>query len=310
MRIVVAFWLLASMGAAQAAQSLDTVIASAQERAYRSSHVDWPQVRAQAESIERTQGEDAAIAYVLRALGDKHTFYRPPAAAAVATVAPARPIRDPMPVPAIAVARPAQQGIPVLRINAWSGQDQPAAALRVRDALIAALAQSDCGLILDFSANTGGNMWPMVTGLAPLLSQGRLGAFRDAKGVETPIENRDGAIYYDGNAHFLNPSLSRLPPRLPKSIAFVIGPRTASSGEITPILFRGQAGVRYFGAPTAGYSTANTTIRLPNGGLLALTTAATVDRNGQAYEHELVPDVRTEEPIAQAAQWVAAQCRR
>ena len=104
--------------------------------------------------------------------------------------------------------------------------------------------------------------------------------------------------------------LSRLPPRLPKSIAFVIGPRTASSGEITPILFRGQAGVRYFGAPSAGYSTANTTIRLPNGGLLALTTAATVDRNGQAYEHELVPDVRTEEPIAQAAAWVTAQCRR
>ncbi|NUO75223.1 MAG: hypothetical protein HOQ32_04340, partial [Lysobacter sp.] len=214
------------------------------------------------------------------------------------------------PAPAIAVELPARQGVPVLRINGWSGQDQRAAAVGVRDGLIAALAKSDCGLILDFSANTGGNMWPMLTGLAPLLSEGRLGAFRDAKGVETPIENRGGRIHYDGNPHFLNQVLSSLPPRLPKFVAFVVGPRTASSGEITPILFRGQAGVRYFGAATAGYSTANSTIRLPNGGLLLLTTSATLDRNGRAYEQELVPDVQSADPIGDAADWIGAQCRR
>ncbi|UHQ24492.1 S41 family peptidase [Lysobacter sp. 5GHs7-4] len=308
MRILLAFSLLAATLTAQAAESLSMVIATAKERAYRSSRVDWPQVETQAAAVERSEGEDAAIAYVVSALGDRHTFYRsanqtrPPAAGSAAAAA----------VPAIAVELPARQGIPVLRINAWSGnaQEQRAAAVSVRESLIRSLQVSDCGLILDFSSNTGGNMWPMLIGLAPLLSEGQVGAFRDAKGGEIVIENRGGIIHYDGGAHFLNQVLSQLPPRLPKSIAFVIGKHSASSGEITPIMFRGQANVRFFGTETAGYSTSNATIRLPNGGLLLLTTSATLDRNGRAYEQELVPDVQSADPIGDAADWIGAQCRR
>ncbi|WP_139215462.1 S41 family peptidase [Lysobacter sp. cf310] len=311
MRLLLPLLLLAPACPAAASETLSAVIAVTKDEAYRSSRVDWPRVEAEAAAVERAEGEDAAVQFVVRALGDRHTWYesptasRPPASAATPSAALAA---SAAPRP-IAVALPAAQGVPVLQINAWSGKDTTAAASSVRNALIASLEQSACGLVLDFSSNEGGNMWPMLTGLAPLLTEGKLGAFRDAKGAEVVIEKRDGKIYMDGVENRLNKTLSQTPARLPKFIAFAIGKRSASSGEITPIMFRGQSNVRYFGSASAGYSTANRAVPLPNGGRLVLTTSATLDRNGNEYVREIVPDVQTADPIQAAAAWINAQCR-
>ena len=297
-----------------ASASLDKAIAVTKDQAYRSSRVDWPAVETEARSVEQAQGEDAAIRYVVRALGDPHTWYeapaasRPPAAAPAAAATTAKGAeRGPRP---IAVALPAEQGIPVLRINAWSGTDRTGATASVRSALMDVLQRSSCGVVLDFAQNEGGNMWPMLVGLAPLLDEGRLGAFRSAKGVETAIERRGEKIFIDGQEHYLNQAANQWPQRLPKFVALVIGQRSASSGEITPIMFLGQSNVRSFGTPTAGYSTANTPVQLPNGGMLVLTTSATVDRAGKEYVERIVPDVQSEQAIEDAAAWVQAQCRR
>ncbi|KRA19920.1 hypothetical protein ASD69_00690 [Lysobacter sp. Root604] len=312
MRLLLPLLLLAPACPAVASETLSAVIAVTKDEAYRSSRVDWPRVEAEAAAVERAEGEDAAVQFVVRALGDRHTWYesptasRPPAPAPTPSAAPTAPAA-PQP---IAVALPAAQGVPVLQINAWSGKDSTAAASSVRNALIASLEQPACGLVLDFSSNEGGNMWPMLVGLAPLLSEGRLGGFRSAKGDDTEIAYRGGKITLGGGEHFLNASMTLTPQRLPRYVAFVIGKETASSGEITSIMFRGQANVRYFGTPTAGYSTANATIPLPNGGRLMLTTAATLDRNGNAYETVLAPDVQTDHPIQDAATWVNSQCKK
>lgn len=306
MRLLLAFALLIPALSAAASESLNTVIASAKDEAYRSSRVDWARVEAEAPKVEQAEGEEAAIRYVLRALGDPHTQYVPPGASATPKPG-AAPVGAP---PPIAVALPTTQGIPVLRINAWSGKGRAEAAASVRTALVSAVEQSACGVVLDFSLNQGGNMWPMLVGLAPLLSEGRVGGFRSAKGADTEIAYRGGKIYVGDTEHALNQSMVLAPQRLPRYVALVIGKKSASSGEITPIMFRGQANVRYFGTPSAGYSTANRPIPLPNGGQLVLTTAATLDRNGNAYETVIVPDVETATPIQDAAAWLNAQCAK
>jgi C-terminal processing protease CtpA/Prc len=66
--------------------------------------------------------------------------------------------------------------------------------------------------------------------------------------------------------------------------------RTASSGEVVAIAFRGRDRERSFGEPTAGLSTANRTFLLPDGAMLVLTTAIDVDRAGHRYGEKVDPD--------------------
>lgn len=94
----------------------------------------------------------------------------------------------------------------------------------------------------------------------------------------------------------------------PRHIALVAGPRTASSGEILALGFKGQDNVRVFGRPTAGATTANRSFRLANGGLLALTTSRILDRNGLHHAGPVIPDVDTASPLPAARAWLAEGC--
>lgn len=291
MRLALLFVLFPLALSAQTFPSLDKTIELAKTRALRSSSVNWSAVDSESHSIAPVQGEDAAIRYVLKALGDHHTFYNHS-------------------VP-IAESRGQSSGVPVLAINSWSGSPQAAqaAAQTVRSALLDATSNTKCGIVLDFTQNPGGNMWPMVNGLSPLFTNGLLGGFRDSAGKLSPIEKKDGVIYSDGKIV----GLGGLGPTkdLPlKAIAIIVGPYTSSSGEITTIMFKGQNNVRFFGQPTSGYSTGNQTLPLPNGGVLILTTSVTLDRTGAAYSEAINPDQITDKPYADAAAWVNAQCRK
>ena len=283
--------LIAALPVALSAQtfpSLDKTIEVAKTNALRSSNVDWPAVDSKAHKIASSQGEDAAIRYVISALGDHHTFYNHS-------------------VP-IAETRAQSSGIPILAINSWSGSFNAvkAATQDVLKALLSSTSNTECGIILDFSQNSGGNMWPMLNGLSPLLADGLLGNFRDSKGSMSPIEKKEGVIYQGGKPSFASIGSN---PRIPlKAIAIVVGPRTSSSGEITAIMFKGQSNVRFFGQPTSGYTTSNSTVTLPNDGKLILTTAETMDRNGVVHE-KITPDQITDTPITDGAVWVNSQCR-
>jgi hypothetical protein len=41
-------------------------------------NVDWQELEKDARRLLSSQGEDAAIRFVVKALGDNHSFYRPP----------------------------------------------------------------------------------------------------------------------------------------------------------------------------------------------------------------------------------------
>lgn len=277
---------------AQSFPSLDKTIQLAKERALRSSNVDWPTVESEAHSTAIKEGEDAAIRRVVNALGDHHSSY----------------------IRSAPIAEPEGQvaGVSVLAINSWKGSADATqmATKDVRSAVANAVSNSQCGIILDFAQNSGGNMWPMLVGLSPLLTDGRLGGFRDSTGKTSLIEKKNGTIYVNGAPHPAGETIGVTADNALKAIAIVVGPSTSSSGEITPLMFKGQSNVRFFGQPTSGHSTANSTIALPNGGVLNLTTAVTVDRTGQAYDGKVTPDTLSDQPMTDAATWVISQCRK
>ncbi len=174
--------------------------------------------------------------------------------------------------------------------------------------------------IIDLRGNLGGNMWPMLAGIAPLLDTTDVGSFVDANGNKTTwFVSAEGAGLQKPNG---GPEvLCRLPKRSlsfrkPPVIAVLIDHGTASSGEAVSIALRGQRRTRFFGRATHGQTTSNEGFRLSDGANLVLATGIEADRTGQLYPSGMVPDVELPEQadrptspdsdpmIRSAAEWI------
>ena len=143
-------------------------------------------------------------------------------------------------------------------------------------------------------------MWPMLSGLAPLLGNGSIGLFRDRNGRDTTW-----AIQKSSGCNAPIPNDAR--------VALLIGPRTASSGEAVAVAFSGRPNTRSFGLGSAGVSTSNMRLSLPDGGALFLTNAIAVDRVGREFPAGVTPDVvieqepQTDDVLAAAVNWLGKQ---
>ena len=169
---------------------------------------------------------------------------------------------------------------------------------RYAAAITAFLKTADTGKacwIVDLRGHAGGNMWPGLRGLAPLLGRGSPGAFVTASGRQpwpaTPSATR-GALW-----------------SADAPMAVLLGPRTASSGEMIAISLVGRPATRSFGQPTAGLSTANSSYPLSDGALLAVTSSYVEDRLGHRYDGRMIPDetVALDGAEQAALAWLATQ---
>eukprot|EP01133_Synstelium_polycarpum_P011855 gene11855-13818_t len=145
------------------------------------------------------------------------------------------------------------------------------------------------GLILDLRLNSGGNMNPMIAGLAGLLAEGKLGTFMDpvTKTGET-WSLRNHGIYSNDDREFEITGTCKGNPAL--KLVILIGPVTASSGEVTAISFKGRKNTWFIGENTAGYTTANISFQFNNQIGVFLSNSVEADRNGRLYEAFVSPD--------------------
>lgn len=164
-----------------------------------------------------------------------------------------------------------------------------------------------CGWVVDLRSNGGGNMWPMLAGLGPILGTGTVGYFVEPDGDETPWA-------YDGRSARMDDEaiVTMSPPYSPRvadpPVAVLTGPRTASSGEAIVVAFRARPRARSFGGNTAGLSTANSAFELSDGAMLALTTAVFADRERVSYGSYISPDqVVDGDPVPAAVDWLSGQ---
>ncbi|MEO0339271.1 MAG: S41 family peptidase, partial [Bacteroidota bacterium] len=151
------------------------------------------------------------------------------------------------------------------------------------------------GWIVDLRWNSGGNMWPMLAGIGPLLGPGPAGYFIDPEGNESSWSYTNG-ISYSGRSRqtqILEPYQLKNPdPR----VAILIDNACVSSGEAIAISFKGRPDTQFFGKPTCGFSTGNRIFRLPHNTTLVLTGATMADRNKKAYGAAVEPDVLSTKP--------------
>lgn len=168
------------------------------------------------------------------------------------------------------------------------------------------------GWVLDLRGNQGGNCWPMLAGIGPVLGTGVCGYFGGG-------EDRSHWSYVEGRSSMddtVQCALSRSPYTLlapDPRVAVLTGPSTASSGEVVAVAFRGRPGARSFGSATAGYSTTNTSFDLSDGGMLFLATSVYVDRAMNAYGGQLPPDEvvpdgeEGDAPLDRAVHWLRGE---
>lgn len=161
------------------------------------------------------------------------------------------------------------------------------------------------GWMVDLRDNPGGNMWPMLLAVGPILGPGVAGAF------VFPDGRRDEWGYEAGRVFLGSRTMAVLDDPFvyerPVPVAVLTSGSTKSSGEAITVAFRGLDRARSFGAPTNGTPTANDVIRLSDGAALILTVSWMSDRTGRTYDEPIEPDVRVEVGSAETAArtWLA-----
>jgi carboxyl-terminal processing protease len=270
---------------------LDEALDRLEREHINSAKVDWKTLRteaylAAAGATTPAQTHDA-IRRTIQALGERHTFLMPPRPASAPTAAPRA-----LPHGAMIGKHVAMIALPRLMRDLADPRDDGAPYQSAIETFVTqAHASGACGWIVDLRGHGGGDMWPGMRGLAPLLGPGPHGTFVSAKG-RTPW-----------------PVLPAAPSRSTAPIAVLVGPRTGSSGEMITIAFEGRPLTRFFGEPTAGLTTANSARPLSDGAVLAVTSAYVEDRTGHRYDGPILPDETApgQEAQARALAWLKAQ---
>lgn len=157
--------------------------------------------------------------------------------------------------------------------------------------------------IIDLRTNTGGNMWPMLLGLSPLLDNGTVGYFVDRNKNYIPWISKNKVVYIEKRELFTFEEKFSLKNK-PKRIAILIGRKTCSSAEAITIAFIGQKNTKLIGGKTCGRTTSNNSFRLSDGAILAITTSTFANRNKKIYGHEITPDLYSAEPKKDAIAWI------
>lgn len=285
---------------------LDEALDALQGRHINRATVDWAQVREVSGRLAAGAETPSDIHPVLRVavglLGERHSSFRGPSAG-TESAATDRPLpRGEMIAPAV--------GRLILPELMPRGRGDPLNAA-YREALAEAILRLEaggvCRWVVDLRGNGGGNMWPMLNGLESLLGAGPFGAFGDADAPHLRWIRRAGQITESALDEVALDDATGRQAHAP--VAVLLGPGTASSGEMTAIAFRGRERTRTFGAPSAGLTTANGSHRLPDGGILLITTTGVHDRAGRFIEGRLTPDEATpdEQTVARALGWLQTQ---
>lgn len=277
---------------AEASDYLDDMITIMQANSINRFEIDWDDFRTRvferAGTSQRIEELNSAIGQALLLLGDNHSLLQRADGAFLSgsLLNCSAPSVGNLEVP---------DGIGCVRVQGFSGPVDGAAFAYINDIQEQIRLADTAGLrgyIVDLRGNPGGNMWPMLAGVGPLLGDGIAGYFIEPDSTSAEWGYENGHAYLDGTVivSAKSPYQTRQPDY---KVAVLLDEEVASSGEAIAIAFIGCANTRSFGTPTCGQSTSNRGFNLSDGSTLFLTTAYMADRNRNLFGIPVEPDVPT-----------------
>jgi len=274
-------------------QYVSAALSIMQEQSLCASNIlDWKQFREeiffQANSCKSISEAHTVIRTALAKLSDKHSFLITPENHQATYDNPAPPLPSGEFVHGIAYLQ-IPHYVRTRKLDYTGYADQIQKIISELD------KEQPKGWVVDLRKNGGGDMWPMIAGLGPLLGEGVLGHLKYFNGPMSgnfSYSYRAGTSLWDDKA--INAQVSSTPYHLEnegRPIAILVSERTASSAEAVLIGFIGNPNACIFGMPTAGLSTGNSPFDLPDGSKLYVTTGVFTDRTGKEYGRPIIPDV-------------------
>jgi hypothetical protein len=271
--------------------------------------LDWPAVEARSFAALYGQPESPIAAYsvireIIAELREKHTFLLP-AARYQALMADDPAVAE----TALPEAHAAGRATGILKIGAvWGSVEHDRAYVEAARRGVEQLeAQGVCRFVIDLRGNVGGNMWPMLNGVASLLSEPPYGYFVATGLTAAPWSFSVPWMALASEGVVAPPSADA---RADAPIAVLLDARTGSAGEFTAIAFEGRRRTMFFGEPTFGLVTTNQAFPLPDGARLIVSQGWSTDRTGRPYRVAVVPDRETAsgQPTLDAAiAWLRTQ---
>lgn len=311
-----------------ALQYFNQTVSIIRKRALNSSKVDWKTIlnstKVMLKNAKTSSDTYPAIGYVLTQLNDNHSFIV--GGRNDRRIYPKRSLEK---LPRTKVQKTRKNSITkngkligYLAIEGISSKNSSAHSKEysytIQNSIQLINKQNPIGWIVDLRTNNGGNMWPMIVGLGPLIGNGTLGYFKYSK-MKIPWfydAGKSGIIKGNENKQInfsIQTSVAEVSGDVP--IAILINNCTASSGEAVAISFKGRDNTRFFGERTFGLSTSNEKFNLSDGAILYLTTSVECDRNHNCYYQGIEPDVLVnngeasldENTINAAVDWIVSK---
>ncbi len=286
-----------STGQDSALRLLDEALLLMKQNPFRKETIGWDSLRSSARIQLGNAGacSDAhpVIDWCAKQLQLSHSFIMPPKNTALYNNNPAalkRKINLGEVVGKI-VTEQFDMGIGYISIP-WVRSTDPVTCSLIADSIqasIGRLAKAGASRwIVDLRNNSGGNCWPMLAAVGPLLGNGICGYFVK-EGNYIPIHYENGSVIHGSKTMCTINNPVTLSDRQRQGIVVLINGNTSSSGEILALAFRGLGQVRLMGEPTAGFTTVNTTYNLLDGSMLVLTVCREADRTGNICEGKIIP---------------------
>lgn len=286
----------------------------ASRRFIRSRDVDWAMLATQSQKWLGNPAGDGlpqAIAVMASHIpSDKHSFVfrKPPSSRLVQSAV--RPVMVNV-----------QHGWGYIKVPAMSGA-LGSPETEVADAVqkITTLVKSGTRRwIIDLRGNYGGDLYPMLGSIAPLIGDGRRGYFlaNDGSRAAFGVDSR-GAYESKKNDFTNNGVVVRLPnefefPPSPDRVFVIIDGSCASACEALAIGLSSLQYVTLIGQPTEGYATSNTVIPIDDQYSLALTVGFEENLANQVVYPKVLPKIyipKTEDPVSWATGCGANQTSR
>lgn len=287
-----------------AQQYLDEVLSLMREHAVTRYEVDWVTLEAEVQSLasnaQSISDTYPALYRALELLGTNHSFIITPKGS---SLYPSELNCEQQFVDNLFT----RDDIGYLRVRGFTGSELQ--SREFANELHATISEQDNenikGWIVDLRANTGGDMWPMIAGIGPLLGDGTYGHFINPDNQVSAWGYQAGSsVFNDTNVVTVDSPYQLINP--PTRIAVLSSRRIASSGEATLISFKERDNVRIFGSNSCGLSTANSKFDLSDGSDLFLTVSTMADKNMLMFGGEVTVDVEVsqEEVVDVAVEWL------
>ncbi len=299
----------------QADVLLDTLISLAKANSYYSSKVDWTELEKEMITISKKQdtidklGKPAELMF--KRLGDYHGMlmydYRvafnhrlesngPPNDSIYKSIG-ATKINLPYSVNSKIIQDNNIAYIEILATGVMQGKQIGDAINEIRNVICELKSEKPQGWIIDLRCNIGGNMNPMLAGLAELIPNANLGGdTKDGTNFYSRWSFKDGNFYENGNSNYKT-DLQCADFKNSSRIAVLTSKYTASAGEVVASSLKGQDNIKIIGQKTSGLSSTNGWFVLSDKWVFAPMTAYYMSRDKTVHNNGIIPDISIQENL-------------